>query len=45
MRLYAGSSADFADCLIEKTCHEAQCEYTATFDAKAANVAGMRLLR
>ncbi|HEY1608317.1 MAG TPA: type II toxin-antitoxin system VapC family toxin [Paraburkholderia sp.] len=45
VRLYAGSSADFADCLIERTCHDAQCEYTATFDVKAAKVAGMRLVR
>lgn len=45
LRLYAGSPADFTACLIERTCHEAQCEYTATFDAKAARVTGMRLLR
>jgi predicted nucleic-acid-binding protein len=45
LRLYAGSSADFADCLIERTCHEAQCEYTATFDTKAAKTAGMRLIK
>jgi len=44
LRLYAGSSADFADCLIERACHEAQCEYTATFDTKAAKIAGMRLV-
>ncbi|WP_118183213.1 PIN domain-containing protein [Paraburkholderia phosphatilytica] len=45
LRLYAGSSADFADCLIERTCHEAGCEYTATFDAKAAKTAGLRLIK
>jgi predicted nucleic-acid-binding protein len=45
LRLYAGSSADFADCLIERACHEAQCEYTATFDTKAAKTAGMRLIK
>lgn len=45
LRLYAGSSADFADCLIERACHEAQCEYTATFDVKAAKSAGMRLIK
>lgn len=44
LRLYAGSSADFADCLIERSCHEAQCEYTATFDRKAAAATGMRVL-
>ncbi|MEO6919546.1 MAG: type II toxin-antitoxin system VapC family toxin [Collimonas sp.] len=45
LRLYAGSSADFADCLIERACHEAQCEYTATFDEKAAKTAGLRLIK
>ncbi|AOJ66976.1 twitching motility protein PilT [Burkholderia ubonensis] len=45
LRLYAGSSAEFADCLIERACHEAQCEYVATFDAKAVKTAGMRLVK
>ena len=45
LRLYAGSSADFADCLIERACHEAQCEYMATFDINAAKAAGMRLIK
>ncbi|MCG1054852.1 type II toxin-antitoxin system VapC family toxin [Mycetohabitans sp. B5] len=45
LRLYATSSADFADCLIERTCHEVQCQYTATFDAKAAKTAGMKLIK
>lgn len=45
LRLYASSSADFADCLIERACHDAQCEYTVTFDAKAAKTAGLRLLK
>ena len=45
LRRYAGSSADFADCLIERACHEAQCEYTATFDRKAAKGVGMRLVK
>jgi len=45
LRLYAGTSADFADCLIERACHDAQCEYTATFDVKAAKTAGLRLIR
>lgn len=45
LRLYAASSADFADCLIERSCREAQCEYTATFDTKAAKATGMRLIR
>jgi predicted nucleic-acid-binding protein len=45
LRLYTGSSADFADCLIERACHEAQCEYTATFDIKASKSTGMRLVK
>ncbi|WP_144630004.1 PIN domain-containing protein [Bordetella genomosp. 13] len=45
LRLYAASSADFADCLIERAGHDAQCEYTATFDTKAAKTAGLRLIK
>ncbi|NIE68221.1 type II toxin-antitoxin system VapC family toxin [Burkholderia sp. Ax-1719] len=45
VRVYAGSSADFADCLIERSCHDAQCEYTATFDTKAAKTASMKLIK
>ncbi|QAU24805.1 PIN domain-containing protein [Dyella sp. M7H15-1] len=45
LRLYAGSSADFADCLIERACYQAQCEHTVTFDAKAAKATGMRLIK
>ncbi|SAI20794.1 Predicted nucleic-acid-binding protein%2C contains PIN domain [Bordetella ansorpii] len=45
LRLYAASSADFADCLIERAGHDAQCEYTATFDVKAAKTAGLRLIK
>lgn len=45
LRLYADSSADFADCLIERACHDALCEYTATFDTKAAKTAGLRLIK
>jgi len=45
LRLYAGSSADFADCLIERACNVAQCEYTATFDIKASKATGMRLIK
>jgi predicted nucleic-acid-binding protein len=45
LRLYKESSADFSDCLIERLCHEAQCEYTATFDTKAAKTAGMRIIK
>jgi predicted nucleic-acid-binding protein len=45
LRKYSASVADFADCLIERACHDAQCEYTATFDAKAAKSAGLKLIK
>ena len=45
LRLFASSKADFADCVIERTRHDAGCEYTATFDAKAAKTAGLRLIK
>ncbi|WP_105131760.1 PIN domain-containing protein [Burkholderia sp. BE12] len=46
LRVYATSSkADFADCLIERSGHAAECEYTATFDGAAAKVAGMQLIK
>ncbi|HMF66475.1 MAG TPA: type II toxin-antitoxin system VapC family toxin [Phyllobacterium sp.] len=44
LRLFASSNADFADCLIVRSCDDAKCTYTATFDAKAARTAGMRLI-
>ena len=43
LRSFAASGADFSDCLIERCCHEAECQYTVTFDKKAA-AAGMRLV-
>ncbi|WP_256374252.1 hypothetical protein [Achromobacter sp. B7] len=43
--MYAASTAEFADCLIKRTGHEALCEYTATFDVKAAKATGMRLIK
>lgn len=43
LRRFATSRADFADCLIERCCQEAECQYTVTFDRKAA-AAGMRLI-
>jgi predicted nucleic-acid-binding protein len=43
-RKFGAGNADFADCLIERSCHTAECEYTVTFDRKAA-AAGMRLLK
>ncbi|MEX3690328.1 hypothetical protein AB3X91_17580 [Paraburkholderia sp. BR14263] len=37
--------ADFADCLIERSGHVGDCEYTATFDVTASKVAGMQLVK
>jgi predicted nucleic-acid-binding protein len=46
LRVFASSTkADFADCLIERSGHEAECEYTATFDVSASRVAGMQLIK
>jgi len=44
LRRFAGSSSDFADCLIERCNHAAGCDYTATFDRTAAKSAGMQML-
>jgi len=45
LHLYKTSKADFADCLIERSCQAAGCHYTATFDTVAAKTAGMRLIK
>lgn len=46
LRVFAASDkADFADCLIERSGHVADCEYTATFDVTASKVAGMQLVK
>lgn len=45
LHLFRSSKADFADCLIERSCHAAGCDYTVTYDEAAAKTAGMRLLR
>ncbi len=45
LRVFKQSSADFADCLIERAAWNAGCEKTMTFDVGAAKVAGMTLLR
>jgi predicted nucleic-acid-binding protein len=37
--------ADFADYLNERCAHAAECQFTLTFDPRAATVPGMRLLR
>ncbi|MDL2354571.1 MAG: type II toxin-antitoxin system VapC family toxin [Pseudomonadota bacterium] len=44
MKLFAVPGADFSDCLIERSAYKAGCDFTVTFDAKAAKSAGMRLL-
>ncbi len=43
LRKFHLSRADFADCLIERSGHAAECLYTFTFDKRAV-AAGMRLL-
>jgi predicted nucleic-acid-binding protein len=44
LRTFGDSSADFADCLIERTAVAAGCEKTMTFDTGAAKTAGMTLI-
>jgi hypothetical protein len=41
----SGSPAGFADCLIERSRHAAEYNYTLTFNQNAATGSGMRLLR
>jgi predicted nucleic-acid-binding protein len=43
LRKFSASRADFADCLIERSAHAAECQDTVTFDRNAA-AAGMKLL-
>jgi predicted nucleic-acid-binding protein len=43
LRKFRISRANFADCLIERCGHAAECQYVLTFDKDAA-AAGMRLL-
>ena len=44
LRVYKAGSADFADCLIERTAASAGCSRTMTFDIGAAKTAGMTLI-
>jgi predicted nucleic-acid-binding protein len=44
LRKFSASRADFADRLIERCGHAAECQSTVTFDQNAAS-AGMKLLR
>lgn len=44
LRRFKGSTADFADCLIERVSHHAGCTHTLTFDIAASKSSGMVLL-
>jgi len=44
LRKFSSTRADFADCLIERSGHAADCQHTLTFDQRAA-ASGMRLLK
>lgn len=44
LRVYRGSSADFADCLVERSAASAGCVRTMTFDRLAARDSGMTLV-
>ena len=44
-RAFRAGRADFADYLIERCAHAADCQFTVTFDRKAARVPGMQLLQ
>jgi predicted nucleic-acid-binding protein len=41
---FKASRGGYSDCLIERIGHAAGCRYTLTFDQKASNTAGMKLL-
>jgi predicted nucleic-acid-binding protein len=43
-RAFRTGRADFADFLIERCANAAECQFTVTFDQKAAQVTGMQLL-
>jgi predicted nucleic-acid-binding protein len=44
LRVFKATSADFADCLIERSAVSAGCARTMTFDIGAAKAAGMTLI-
>jgi predicted nucleic-acid-binding protein len=44
LQKFSAGHADFADCLIERSGHAAECQYTVTFDQKVASGAGMKLV-
>jgi len=45
LRIFRTTSADFADCLIERSANSAGCGRIMTFDVGAAKVAGMTLIQ
>lgn len=45
VRAYRAGSADFADCLIERSAAAAGCDRTMTFDLRAAKSGGMTLIQ
>jgi len=45
LRVFKASTADFADCLIERGASSAGCSRTMTFDIAAAKTAGMSLIQ
>jgi predicted nucleic-acid-binding protein len=45
LRVFKASSADLADCLIERTAASAGCARTMTFDVGAAKTSGMTLIQ
>jgi predicted nucleic-acid-binding protein len=44
LQRFKASTADFADCLIERSGALAGCRETVTFDQDASKFAGMRLI-
>lgn len=44
LRIFQAGSADFADCLIERSATHAGCDKVVTFDVAAAKTAGMVLI-
>ncbi len=45
LRVFSAGSADFADCLIERSASHAGCSKTMTFDVAASKTAGMSLIQ
>lgn len=44
LNAFRTGSADFSDCLIDQVNRSAGCQYTVTFDRKAARMPGFKLL-